>query len=108
MELDPELATQRYMIGKDIANAADLDARMAFEVTKLLSDRRQAPGLALRDLSRNAVPMVIARALSARGAELNADATAFMNELGEAGYLELGKQVQAIVDGRVTQDDVFE
>tara|TARA_B100000378_G_scaffold253403_1_gene229273 strand:- start:88 stop:1644 length:1557 start_codon:yes stop_codon:yes gene_type:complete len=108
LELDPELATQRYMIGKDIANAADLDARMAFEVTKLLSDRRQAPGLALRDLSRNAVPMVIARALSARDAELNADATAFMNELGEAGYLELGKQVQAIVDGRVTQDDVFE
>ena len=108
LELDPELATQRYMIGKDIASAADVDARTALEVTKLLSGTPQAPGLALRDLSRNAVPMVIARALSADDDQLNADATAFMNELGEAGHLELGKQVQAVLDGFVTQQDVLE
>ncbi|MEX2375543.1 MAG: hypothetical protein WD942_08180, partial [Dehalococcoidia bacterium] len=63
LELDPELATQRYMIGNDVASAADVDARVALDVTKLLLAPRQAAGMAIHDLSRNAVPIVIARAL---------------------------------------------
>lgn len=108
LELDPELATQRYMIGKDIASAADVDPRGALDATKLLVGTRQSQGMALFDLSRNAVPMVVARALTSGDDQLKADATEFMNELGEGGFIELGKQVEAVLDGSVTQQDIPE
>lgn len=108
LELDPKLATERYMIGKDIAKAADVDPRAALDVTKLLIGTRQNYGLTLHELSRNAVPIVIARALAAGDDQLKADATILMNELGEEGHLELARQVQAVLDGTLTQDDVPE
>jgi len=106
LELDPELATERYMIGKEIATAADVDPRAALDVTKLLIGTRQDHGLTLHELSQNAVPIVIARALASGDDQLKADATIFMNELGEAGNLELARQVQAVLDGSITQEDV--
>lgn len=108
LELDSELATERYMIGKDIAKAADVDPRAAFEVTKLLIGSRRNQGMTLHELSQNAVPMVIARALAAGDDQLQADATVLMNELGEAGHFDLARQVQAVLDGAITQDDVPE
>lgn len=103
LELDPELATERYMIGKDIAKAADVDPRAALDVTKLLIGTRQSQGMALHEISRNAVPMVVARALATDDDQLKADATTFMNELGEAGHFDLARQVQAVLDGAITQ-----
>ena len=108
LELDPELAAERYMIGKNIATAADVDPRTAFDITKLLVGARDARGMALHELSRNAVPMVIARALAADDDQLNSEATAFMNELGAAGHLDLARHVQAVLDGAITQRDISE
>src|SRR5690606_14139144 len=105
LELDSEVATERYRIGKDIARAADVDPRAALGVTKLLIGTRQSQGMALHELSRNAVPLVIARALAAEDDQLKADATTFMNELGEAGHFDLARQVQAVLDGVITQED---
>lgn len=108
LALDAELATACYMIGKDIAKAADVDPRAALDVTKLLIGTRQNQGLTLHDVSQNAIPMVIARALAADDNELEADAAVLMNELGEAGHFDLARQVQAVLDGTITQDDVSE
>lgn len=108
LELDAELATERYMIGKDIAKAVDVDPRVALDVTKLLLGTRQNPGLTLHEFSQHAVPMVIARALATDDDQLKVDATLLMNELGEAGHFDLARQVQAVLDGTITQDDVPE
>lgn len=108
LELDPDLAAERYMIGKDLAAAADVDPRAALEVLRLLLGASKEPVLATLDLSRNAVPMVIARALGANDPELHAEATALMNELGEAGSIDLAKQVDAILSGNITQEDIPE
>lgn len=108
LELDGDLATERYLIGKDIAKAADVNPRAALDVTKLLIGTRQSQGLTLYELSQNAVPMVIARALATDDEQLKADATILMNELGEAGHFDLARQVEAVLDGTITQDDVPE
>lgn len=108
LELDPDLTTQRYMIGKDIASAADVDPHAALEVTKLLLGTREAFGIGFHDLSRNALPIVIARAIGSGDGALVDEATVFMNDLGEAGYRDLANQVQAVLDGSITQDDVPE
>jgi hypothetical protein len=99
LELDPELASQRYMIGEDLAKSADVDPRAAFEVVRRLVATRQARGFGWHDLSANAVPIVLARALSVGDDGLRSEAIAYMNELGEAGYLDLGRQVQAALNG---------
>lgn len=107
LELDPNLAAQRYMMGKDIASAANLDPRAAFDITRLLSDHRGPRGLGMLDLSRNAVPVVIARALASGDAELQSDATVFMNELGESGgQLNLAREVKAVLEGTISEKDV--
>jgi hypothetical protein len=65
LDLDPDLGRERYMIGKEVAAAADANPRGALEVTiALLSYGQDAPMLQW-DLTRNAVPFVIARAISA-------------------------------------------
>lgn len=52
--------------------------------------------------------MVIGRAIRSESDLLKADAITFMNELGEAGYLDLARQVEAVLDGAITQEDVSE
>lgn len=106
LKLDPEVAIERFMIGKEIASSADVDARAAFDVTKLLLATGQTQSMAAYDLSHNAVPMVIAYAVASGNEQLAAEATAFMNDLGEAGNLGLAKQVQDVLDGAVIQQDV--
>ncbi|WP_142006201.1 MULTISPECIES: hypothetical protein [Rhodococcus] len=106
LELDPELAAERYMIGKDLAAAADINPRAAFDVTKVLVGKSDTQAMALYELSINAVPMVIARAIAADDDLLKSEATAFMNELGEAGHLELAQQVEAVLDGTITLREI--
>lgn len=108
LELYPALGAERYMIGKEIAAAADVDPRMTFDVLRLLLAVRDVGGLASYDLTRNAVPMVLGRAVASGDDELMADAVSFMNQLGEAGNLTLEAEVTAVVDGIITQADVDE
>jgi hypothetical protein len=104
--LDPELAGERFMIGKQIANAADVDPRGALEAIKVLLTNPGEAGIPAWDLTRNAVPMVIARAISSADEQLVQDAVRFMNELGENGNTGLEKEVQEVLNGQITQDDV--
>src|SRR5690606_8693546 len=76
VELDPDLSTERYMVGKEIASAADVDPRGAFDALNLLVDARDEAGGARFDLTRNAVPMVIARALASGDDTLRQEARA--------------------------------
>lgn len=105
-ELDPYLSNERYMIGKEIASSADVDARTAFDVLKLLLEGRDEAGLAVHDLTRNAVPMVIARAIASDDEGLKQEAVAYMNQLGEKGNLSLEAEVNKVLDGTITQSDV--
>jgi hypothetical protein len=89
-----------------MAAATDADARTAFEVTKLLLDTPDLQQAMVWDMSRHAVPVVIARALDSGDGQLNIEATAFMNILGEAGYLDLARQVRDVRNGLITSEDV--
>jgi hypothetical protein len=108
VELDPQLRAERYMIGKELALASDCDPRLAFDVLKLLLGGRQEAGLAVYDLTRNAVPMVLARAIASGDERLQQDAEAYMNELGEAGNLGLQSEVIKFIDGTLRESDVDE
>jgi hypothetical protein len=106
VELVPSLSGERYLIGKEIASSADIDPRGAFDVLRLLLEGRDEAGMATYDLTRNAVPMVLARARTSGDEQLTREATAYMHELGEKGNLRLETEVNAVLDGTVTQDDV--
>jgi hypothetical protein len=107
-EIDSGLAGETYMIGKQIATAADVDPRGALEVLQLLLDAPSEAGRSVFDLTRNAVPMVIARAIASGDETLKADAEAYMNRLGEQGHLSLMAEVEAVINGSVTQADIEE
>lgn len=97
-ELDPNVRTERYVIGKELASAADYDPRTAFEVLKLLFEARDEAGMSY-DLARNALPMVIAKAISSGDGELKAEAEEYMNQLGESGNLSLEAEVIEVLSG---------
>lgn len=107
LELEPTIATNRYMIGRELAKASTINPEDSLAVLKrLLAD---SPGSMLSyDLSRYAVPVVIANALSSEDAVLAQDARAYMNRLGADGYLELEKEVQLVLEGKVQPDDIEE
>ncbi|PZE75332.1 hypothetical protein DEI82_08295 [Curtobacterium sp. MCBD17_019] len=105
LELEPSIATERYMIGKEIARAALEDPERSFQVTKRLLEQSPS-GMVEHDLGRNAVPTVIARALDSGNSRLEADARDFMNKLGADGYHTLESEVHAVLDGRITINDV--
>jgi hypothetical protein len=70
-----------------------VDARLAFEVLKLLLDDRDDGSVSGYDLTRNAVPTVLARAITSGDRELEREARQYMNELGERGNLGLESEV---------------
>jgi hypothetical protein len=107
-QLDPQLRAEHYMIGREIALSADFDPRAAFDVLKLLLEGREEAGMAVYDLTRNAVPMVIAKAIASGDVGLKRDAEAYMNDLGEAGNLGLQSEVAKFLDGTLSRDDVDE
>jgi hypothetical protein len=106
LELDPTIASERYMIGKEIAHASSAHASNALAVLKLLLNGRAEGGRVSFDLSRNAIPLVIANAIRSGDDELKRDAEAYMNELGAQGNLGLEAEVLAVIEGKVGMDDV--
>ena len=92
LQLHPALSTERYLIGEDIAIAAEADPRGAFDILKLLLDDA---GAATYDLSQNALPIVLSRAINSGDDELASEAVSYMNRLGEKGYLHLDEEVKA-------------
>lgn len=105
-ELHPGLRNERYMIGKELASSADVDPRRALDILKLLLEGRDEPGMASHDLTRNAVPMVIARAIASGDETLRKDAITYMNQLGEKGNLKLEAEVNKVLEDTITQSDV--
>ncbi|MDO8363922.1 MAG: hypothetical protein Q7V88_13570 [Actinomycetota bacterium] len=108
LELCPGLGAERFMIGKDLAASADIDARGAFVALKLLLEVRDERGLTRFDLSRHATPMVLARAIASGDDALKDEAVAYMNQLGEMGNVTLESEVNNVLSGAVTQADVDE
>ncbi|MCG5466271.1 hypothetical protein MED01_005088 [Micromonospora sp. MED01] len=108
LELEPAIATERYMIGKNLAQASTVDPATAFAVLKLLLDGRDEGGMASYDPTRNAVPMVIANAMTSGDDSLGSAAEAFMNSLGAKGHLRLEAEVKAVLGGAATIADVAE
>jgi hypothetical protein len=105
LELEPSIATERYMISKELAEASKGDPATAFAVLKLLLQQRGTGSRVYYDMSRHAVPVVIANALMSGDAALAADATDFMNELGARGLRTLEDEVRAVIEGTVTAGD---
>ncbi|AZH78954.1 hypothetical protein CSX12_11000 [Microbacterium sp. Y-01] len=99
LALAPEIANERYMLGKELAAASAENPREALEVLKVLLDERHGSGLTTFDLSMRAVPSVIANALRSGDDTLMRDAETYMNELGARGSLDLDKEVRSLLDG---------
>jgi hypothetical protein len=108
LELEPAIATERYMIGKDLAKASAVDPTISLAVLKLLLDGRAEGGRVSHDLTRNAVSVVIANAMTAGDAALKSAAEAYMNDLGAKGNLNLETEVKAVLDGRFTIEDIHD
>lgn len=105
LELCPQLSSESHMVGKEIASAADVDARTAFEVLELLLAERDDSGLVAFELTRDAVPVVIARAITSGDEGLKQAAVAYMNELGEKGNLSLEMEVNKVLAGEPSDGD---
>ena len=104
--LNPQLLRERLMIGKEVAAAADANPHEAFEVLEVFLRGSEESGAAAWDLSRNAVPIVLARGMASGDPDLVAKATELMHELGEKGDFDLQRRVDAVLSGEVTQTDV--
>lgn len=108
LELEPTIGTERYMIGKELAQASTTDPAAALAVLKLLLGGRGESGRVTFDLSRHAIPVVIANAMLSPDEDLKSQAEAYMNELGARGNHALEGEVRAVLDGKVGVDDVDE
>lgn len=102
------LAAERHMIGKELAQASATDPAAALAVLKLLLGGHGDRGRVAFDLSRHAIPVVIANAMLSSDGDLKNQAEAYMNDLGARGNLALEDQVQAVLEGKVGVDDVDE
>jgi hypothetical protein len=97
--LSPSLSAGRHMIGQDLATSAKIDPRAAFEALKILNESHDDTCEMAWDLSRHAVPQVLAAAMSSGDQRLQRDADIYMNELGERGNLSLQAAVLEILAG---------
>jgi hypothetical protein len=85
------------MIGEQLAQAAQGSPRAVFDVlAALIRGRREDFPGENYDLAENAAPTALAAALDSGDASLEADARAFMDELGEAGHTDLENRVNAL------------
>lgn len=108
LELEPTIASERYMIGKELALASTTDPAAALAVLRLLLGGRGEGGRVAFDLSRHATPVVIANAMLSPDGDLKKQAEAYMNDLGAQGNLALEDQVQAALEGKIGADDIDE
>jgi hypothetical protein len=87
------------MIGESLGDAADVNPAAALTVIEVLLESRGKDDLSTRyDITENAAPKVLARALDVGGG-LTERAIAVMNELGQAGFIDLDERVQAFRRG---------
>ncbi|MCV7254719.1 hypothetical protein H7J86_21390 [Mycobacterium hackensackense] len=93
LELCPEVSSETHMIGKELASAAALDPRATFEILRSVLDGREESDIVFFELTREAVAVVIARAVSSDDERLRQDAVVFMNQLGERGHFSLEGEV---------------
>lgn len=108
LELQSTIAAERYMIGKELAQASTTQPAAAFAALKLLLGQRVKGGGVAFDLSRNSIPVVLANAMMSPDEDLKSQAEAYMNELGAQGNHALEGQVQAVLDGKVGVDGADE
>ena len=104
--LEPELAGEYYMIGKEVALAADVDRVVRWMLRGRSWPMETPTGRRMWELAQNALPIVIARAMDAGDELLRNDAILVMNELGEQGHVTLDGQVKSVQEGAITKDDV--
>jgi len=100
------LSSEGYAIGKELAAAADVDPRAAFDAIKLLLQGSDEVGMVSYDLTQHAVPTVIARAIASGDDGLKHQAVEYMNQLGEKGSLSLEAEVNQVLEGTINQSDV--
>lgn len=93
VRLCPESARQPFMIGKEIARAAETDPRRALDVLVALLEARDQGDMTSYELTRHSVPTVLARAIDHGDEQLRGDAERFMNKLGEKGHITLEQEV---------------
>lgn len=90
----------RGMIGEQLADAARQYPELAFDILQtLLHSGVDADGFSKYDLVTDALPTVLASALSTDDGELKARARRLMSEYGEKGFIELERQVDEILRG---------
>jgi hypothetical protein len=104
-ELDPHLGSKTSMIGQEIASSAEIDPRVALDVVKLLLKDRNDADIAGFNLRRDAVPIVLARAIASGDGELMHEAELYMNQLGERGDLGLETAVSQALYRIIAQDN---
>ncbi|MCV2393707.1 hypothetical protein OEB99_05240 [Actinotalea sp. M2MS4P-6] len=105
LELEPEIGTQRYMIGRELARASSVAPSDALAALRLLLAVPEESGAVSLELVDNAVPVIIANALSGGDPGLRNAAEMYMNELGAKGYLALEAEVQAVLRGELRVEE---
>jgi hypothetical protein len=108
LTLEPSIATERSMIGKELAQASTSNPRTALAVLKLLLDGPDEGGRVTFDLAKNAVPFVIAEAISSGDEDLKQEAEAYMNVLGAKGNITLDAEIRNVLTGDINQQDISE
>lgn len=106
IELEPDIVSSRFIIGKELAQASGADPKNALAVLQQLLGGHDQPGMVSYDLTQNAAAVIIANAIRSGDDDLKGEAEAYMNKLGSEGYLTLKSEVDAVLEGSVTVDDV--
>ncbi|WP_147599119.1 hypothetical protein [Flaviflexus massiliensis] len=106
LELDPAIGSERTTIGKELAQASFSDPVAALKVLKLVIGDSPEGGRFTYDLSRRAIPVVIANAMRFGDTQLGADAENYMNQLGARGNHGLEEEVQEVLKGSLGIDDM--
>jgi hypothetical protein len=104
-ELDPHLGSKTSMIGQEIASSAEIDPQVALDVIKLLLKDRNDADIAGFNLRRDAIPIVLARAIASGDTKLMREAKLYMNQLGERGDLNLEAAVNQALNRIIIQND---
>ena len=103
--LEPDVAAELVMVGQDLAAASSKLPSEAFDVLRLLLRPVEA-GRVQHNLSRHALPMVLANALRSGDMVLEREANIYLNDLGARGYLQLEDQVNTILRGDIPIDPI--
>lgn len=107
LEFESDIKADRYLLGRELAQASVVDPENSLAVLELLLESVDG-GMLEYDLSRHAVPIVIANALQSASESVARAGRSYMNVLGARGYLSLESEVRDVVSGVITPDQVEE